>query len=143
SPFAYYLGSLAMRAAGRGAEHEEFARRLRALAPSSAAAGWVSGPPTLTPRVHVLFESGVAPRREPVTQTIAGFDILPLPRLVVDDRDRPAALRLVTEDGSFTTERLASIDALVATDFNDRLWELWGRPILATLLKVGAAEAAA
>jgi len=135
SPFAYYLGSLVMRAAGYGSEHEEFARRLRAFAPDSDAARWVSGPPTLAPRVYVVFENGVAPERVPISEGIAGA-VVPLPRLVIDDADRAAFLRVTAGPVTAQTAVIGSVDALIATDFNDRLWELWGRPIASMILKI-------
>lgn len=139
SPFAYYLGSLVMRAAGYGAEHEEFARRLAAFAPGSDAALWVAGPPSLAQRVYVVFENGVAPERRPITEGIGGA-LVPLPRLIIDDRDRAAFLRITSGDLTASTAVIGSVDALVAADFNERLWELWGRPIASMVLKIAATE---
>ena len=140
-PYGFYIGSILMRAADRPAEAIEFERRFEAFRPNSALRAGRGG---IDGRVFVLFENGLPPDRVSGEREfgIVG-SVVPLP--VLRDRYQRRARGLVVSGGAKQTEAelLGRVDALVQLDFQERLGLIWGRPILATILKAAATETTA
>ncbi|NRA56767.1 MAG: hypothetical protein HRU13_01425 [Phycisphaerales bacterium] len=98
-------------------------------------------PPDL---VHVFFETGMAPFRGQTRLSIPVFlvsdrvQVVPIaaPYLVFDERS-VTALRIDTPDIVYTTAPLASLDRIVAAEFQAQLPGLITRMIAAAVFKVG------
>lgn len=98
-------------------------------------------------RFYVIFENGMAPRRDEWSLTLPtpnGLSRVAVPTVKV----QPTSVRhLQVEalDGSFdlNTERVASIDSIVVTDFKNHLATLVWRTVIAQVLKEGTTYALA
>ncbi len=141
-PYGYFVGWVVMNAAGYPAEAEDFARLLRTYATGDTAARVLTGLGPGAPRpdrtVVVLAELGRAPARQPVEASVGGGGgLVALPELAERTRGRPEGLVVRAGAASAASAVVGSVDDAAFADFSSRLGEIWGRPIVSTLIKVG------
>jgi hypothetical protein len=154
NPLTTYLEALAEHLAGEEETARNLLQRVASLEPNNpqirrtiglggfAAEARSAG----EPMVYVVFETGMAPRREafylPILTEQAGYSALSLP--VLQPREPSVGgLRLSPNDGSggFDTTRtrlIADVNSIVATQFSHELPLI----ILSTVISLAAKEAA-
>ena len=129
-PYGHYVGAIA---AAYGGEANLANAHLLELSRTTDAPG-----PTLGQRrVYVLFENGRGPRRGPLTE-VMDFDLTPLPVMRVQQHGRAGGLIVRSSAGQSRAVRIGSVEAAICQDFSDRLWSIWGRPILSSVVKIAA-----
>ena len=142
NPYGFFAGGVAMLAANNPGEARDFAQRLEAAAGRDLLAGIASGR-RLGDVVIVFFENGRAPARADGSLRLSGATVVPLPVLRTRRDGRAEGLTIEGGQSRETAAPLTNLDALVAADFNDRLIEIWGRPILSQSIKAAAAATGA
>jgi len=129
-PYGHYVGAIA---AAYGGEANLANTHLLELSRTTDAPA-----PTLRQRrVYVLFENGRGPRRGPLTE-VMDFDLTPLPVMRVQQQGRAGGLIVRTGASQVRASRIGSVEAAICQDFADRLWSIWGRPILSSVVKIAA-----
>lgn len=163
NPFAEFLQGLVFVWAGADAEERE--RGLKAL---TRVAGMVPENPYIAEDIqtaealilgkdvpgvtYVIFEAGLAPRREEIRVDLPLFLLgkysggvhyvgVAFPKLV-RQASCPEGLEVVTEGGSVRTVRVADMDAVVAREFKNQLPEIVLKTIAAAAVKAAMAYGA-
>ncbi|GAB4321111.1 MAG: hypothetical protein Kow0059_15650 [Candidatus Sumerlaeia bacterium] len=147
NPFALYMSALCLAAAGRFDDARVDMAKVAAMAPDNpwlaeevellerAASGW-----PYPPRVFVVLEGGLGPRLQPVVIPFVtpwtGYSQYQFPRLVFEPRRVGG---LFVSDGSGAplgqTRFVASLDGVVAADFQKRLPGIVTRTIVSAIVK--------
>jgi len=152
NPVATFLSALLLREEGSSANSLVDLRKLLQMLPENGylpalLEEFEAGPSPVTGRFYVLFENGLAPRREEWSITLPtrnGISRFALPRLV-PNAPAVSGLEVQATDGTFTleTDHLASVDSIVATDFKLHLPALVWRTVIAQIAKEASTAALA
>lgn len=149
NPFTSWLSAACHLADGDAGEARVDLERLRAIAPGHPVAGpdadalEKQGIAAFNNSVFIIFENGVGPHREetridlvvpvPGYITYVGFAF---PRVVFERAD-VTALEIRDSAGALVarTERIASVDSIVASEFKQQLPSMIARIVVSTLSK--------
>ncbi len=146
NPVPSFLSAICLRAGGDSDNARVDFTKVHNMMPANRFLTAELSPPVPDRLVYVLFESGLAPERiqtslglEPKVSGISGFS---LPSLRFQACDI-ASLGVRGTGVFMKTERLASLDSIVAADFKNAIPAMVRRAIVSLVVKVGASTAAA
>ncbi|MCB9915751.1 MAG: hypothetical protein H6828_11475 [Planctomycetes bacterium] len=143
NPAASLLSALLLRESGDDANALVDLRKVLGMVPNNPylpplLAEFEAGGAPAAERVYVLLESGMAPRREEFRLTLytfqQGVSTFAIPRL--EPHPNPVrGLRVRANGNALETAHLASLEAMVATDFADRLPGIVLRTVASLIVK--------
>jgi hypothetical protein len=146
NPLATFLSAVLLREEGSNSNALVDLRKLVGMLPQNEYLAMLleefeAGPAPVPGRFYVLFENGLAPRREEWSLTLPtpnGLSRFAVPYLVPNPTSA-RALEVSSTDGglALSTQQIASIDSIVATDFKVRLPGLIWRTVVSQVAKEG------